>query len=134
MTLERVQNKYDSHLLKIDCPPHNYSPVFRNFNIVTLADRRGIANLNFLIKLLHGQIKSTSSLSLISFKVPARSTRLYVPFNLSLSDTNYVLNEPLRRWMALATLTSPLIFLMCVYDYFLFAKVGASLICILFIT
>lgn len=49
--LMRVQKKflkYANHLLKIDCPPHDYSPVLNHFNIDTLSDHRQIANHNFI--------------------------------------------------------------------------------------
>lgn len=85
--LERVRNKFlrrASHLLKIECPHHNYSPVLHNFNLLALADRKRIANLNFLVKLLNGQNDSPSLISLVSFEIPVRRTRQRVPFNLLL--------------------------------------------------
>ena len=103
--LERVQNKflkYISHVLKIECPPHNYLPVIKYLKLDSLADRRRANNLKFLSKLLTGQIDSPHLLSLIPLNVPPRSTRQHTTFSLPTSSTNYGLNEPLRRCMSIA--------------------------------
>jgi hypothetical protein len=103
--LERVQRKflnYVSHILKIDCLPHDYTPVLQLLNLRTLANRRHTSNLHFLDKLLQGKLDSIYLLSQISFNVPVRISRHSVSFSLSPSSTNYGLNEPLRRCMALA--------------------------------
>jgi len=82
--LERKQNtflKYVSHVLMIDCPPHNHIPVLRHLNLDTLANRRRTINLNFLLKILNGQIESPSLLSLILFLLMSLPA---LPVNLSL--------------------------------------------------
>jgi len=104
--LERVQNKflkYASHVLKIECPPHNYLPALGYLKLDSLVNRRRAANLTFLSKLLlNGQIGSPHLLSLIPLNVPPRFTRQHTTFNLPTASTNYGLNEPLRRCMSIA--------------------------------
>lgn len=51
--LELVQNKflnYASHVLRIECLPHNYLPVLEHLKLDALADRRHAANLIFIYK------------------------------------------------------------------------------------
>lgn len=82
LTLERVQNKflkYVSHVLKIECLPHNNLPVLESLKLDSLANRRRAANLAFLSKLLNGQIDSPHLLSLTPLNVPHAS-----PVNTSL--------------------------------------------------
>jgi len=94
--LERVQNiflKYASHVLSIECPPHNYLPVREYLKLYSPADRRHASNLAFLSILLNRQIDSPHLLSLIPLNVPPRFIHQHTTFNLSTSSTNYGLNE-----------------------------------------
>jgi hypothetical protein len=56
----------------------------------------------FLKNLLTGVIDSPSLLALVAFKVPLRSNRSNAMFHISFSSTNYMQNEPLRRFMSQA--------------------------------
>ncbi|KAF0762473.1 putative RNA-directed DNA polymerase, partial [Aphis craccivora] len=47
-------------------------------------------------------IDSTSLLAKINFKVPTRCTRNSHTFCITLSSTNYLMNEPINRIMKLA--------------------------------
>jgi hypothetical protein len=81
--IERVQRKFlsiVSYRLNIPHPLHDYTPVLRTLNITTLADRRHACNLSFITNLLSSKIDSPAHLSLINFRVPARTTRFSVPF------------------------------------------------------
>jgi len=74
--LEREQNKflkYASHVLRIECAPHNYLPVLEHLKLDSLADRRRAANLKFIYKLLNGRIDSPHLLSFIPINNPPLS-------------------------------------------------------------
>ena len=99
--LERVRRKFlkfVSYILKIDCPPHIYSPVLSHLHLDSLANRRHAANLTFILNLLIGKIDSPTLLSEIPFKVPSRFTRQSGQFHIPFSRSHYDdKNQPLRR-------------------------------------
>jgi Reverse transcriptase (RNA-dependent DNA polymerase) len=111
--LERVQRKFlglIKYILKIDCPPHDYTPVLQILNLSSLSDRRLSHNISFLNKLLSGSVDSPSLLQLINFKVPIRNTRNNSSFVIPHCSTNYLLNEPVTRIMRLANETPSFLF------------------------
>lgn len=105
ITLERVQRKFlrlAAFALHIQCPPHDYTPVLEKLSLLSLSDRRHQTNLNFLSNILSGRIDCPSILSLIKFKIPARSTRSCTNFHIPFSNSNYQSNSPLIRLMRIA--------------------------------
>ncbi|XP_022175933.1 uncharacterized protein LOC111038911 [Myzus persicae] len=103
--LERVQRRFLScaaFLLKINHPPHDYFLVMQELSLISLADRRVNANIEFLNKLVDGRIDAPSLLSIVNFKVPSRTTRYHAPFVVPAHTTNYGRNNPLDRMMRLA--------------------------------
>jgi hypothetical protein len=103
--IERVQRRflrYASHILKIPCAPHNYTPIANHLCMTSLAERRRIAGIKFLAGLLNNSIDSPVLLSKISFKVSSRPSRSIALFYAPHATTNYMANEPLRRLMSSA--------------------------------
>ncbi|KAL4144127.1 hypothetical protein QTP88_006355 [Uroleucon formosanum] len=81
LRLERVQNRflsYVSFLLKIEHPPHDYSPVLLKLNIPTLSFRRFDADSRFIQSLLDGSIDAPDLLSSINFLRVQRLTVQHV--------------------------------------------------------
>ncbi|KAF0751036.1 Uncharacterized protein FWK35_00024972 [Aphis craccivora] len=74
----------------------------QELSLISLADRRVNANIEFLNKLVDGRIDAPSLLSLVNFKVPSRTTRYHIPFVVPAHTTNYGRNNPLDRMMRLA--------------------------------
>jgi hypothetical protein len=66
-------------ILKIKHPTYDYSLVMRELCLISLADRRVNANIEFMNKLIDGRI-APSLLSSVNFKVPYHITRHHVPF------------------------------------------------------
>jgi len=98
--IESVQRRfllYASHILKIPCAPHNYKPIAIHLGMASLAERRHVAGIKFL---LNNNIDYPVLLSQISIKVPSCPSKalFYVPH----VTTNYMANEPLRRLMSYA--------------------------------
>jgi len=103
--LENIQRKllsWAAYILKIKHPPHEYSLVMQELCLISLADRRVNANIEFLNKLMDGRIDASSLLSSINIKVPSRITRHHVPFEVPMHTTSYGRNSPLHRMMRLA--------------------------------
>ena len=103
--IERVQRRflrYASHILKIPCAPHNYTPVAIHLGMASLAERRRVTGIKFLASLLNNNIDSPVLLSQISIKVPSRPSRSKALFYVPHATTNYMANEPLRRLMSAA--------------------------------
>lgn len=70
--------------------------------ISSLSDRRVLANLNFLNKLVNGSIDASELLAEVNFKIPGRSSRLFALYCIPLHHTNYGHNHPIHRKMNLA--------------------------------
>lgn len=105
LQIERVQRRFlsfSSHFLNIPCDPHDYAPVSRVLNLVSLAERRRSLSISFLKGLLENKVDSSVLISLINFKIPQRTTRTSIPFFIPHCTTNYLKNEPIRRLLSLA--------------------------------
>ena len=103
--IERVQRRflrYASHILKIPCAPHDYTPIAVHLGMAPLAERHHVAGLKFLAGLLNNNIDSPVLLSQISIKVPSRPSRSKAFFYVPHATTNYMANMPLRRLMSSA--------------------------------
>lgn len=94
--LKQVQRKFlsfASYILKIPCPPLDYTPVTNALDLFYLAERRHTADIKFVVVLLNGKIESSEMLYLICFRVPQSSTwstsLLYFPHD----STNYLANK-----------------------------------------
>jgi len=103
--LKRVQCKYNNFVfffLKIEHPPHDYSPILCYLKLSSLSDRRVLANLNFLNKLVNESIDAPELLAEVNFKIPGRSSRLFALYCVPLHHTNYGHNHTIYRKMNLA--------------------------------
>ncbi|KAL4126471.1 hypothetical protein QTP88_010693 [Uroleucon formosanum] len=95
--IERVQRRflrYASHILKIPCAPHDYTPIAIHLGMIPLVKRRRVAGLKFLAGLLNNNIDSLVLLSQISIKVPSRLSRSTALFYVPHATTNYMANKP----------------------------------------
>ncbi|XP_050540336.1 uncharacterized protein LOC126904976 [Daktulosphaira vitifoliae] len=95
MQVKRVQRKFlnfTAYKLKIDHPPHDYTPKMQLIGLFTLNDRRLEANLTFLRRLIDGHIDSPELLELIKFKVPSFHARHLILFSVPKCNTNYLKN------------------------------------------
>jgi hypothetical protein len=81
--------------------PHDYSLVMRELCLISLADMRVNANIEFMNKLINDRIDAPSFLSSVNFKVSSHITRHHVPFVVPVQTTNYGNNNPLHRIMRL---------------------------------
>ncbi|KAF0764820.1 putative RNA-directed DNA polymerase [Aphis craccivora] len=89
----------NAYKLNIFCPPHDYSPIQCLFSLESINYRRHSANISFLSNLLSSKIDSPESLSRISFNVPSRRTRSFVPFHIPFSSSNFHFSSPIIRLM-----------------------------------
>lgn len=98
---ERVRNtilRFARFVLKIPCPTHDYATWLQKSSALLLWMHS--AGIRFIKGILNSTMESSELLSLISFKVPQRSTRTTAPFYVPRVATNYRANEPLRRLMS----------------------------------
>jgi len=75
--LKRVQSKFlgfACYILKILCPPLDYTRVTNVLDLSYLAERRHTLSIRFIDGLLNGKAESSEILYLICFKVPQNST------------------------------------------------------------
>jgi hypothetical protein len=73
----------------------------RELCLISLADRRINANIEFMNKLIDGRIDAPSLLSSLNFKVLFHITRHHVPIVVPVHITNYGRNNLLHRMMRL---------------------------------
>ncbi|XP_026811172.1 uncharacterized protein LOC113552503 [Rhopalosiphum maidis] len=103
--LERVQFRFlrfCCFVLGIPHLAHDYTNIANVLGLPTLAERRRTLNLKFIRGLITNHIDSPCLLSQINFKVPSHVSRSHVTFHIPTVNTNYLINEPLRRIMSLA--------------------------------
>lgn len=89
-------------MLKIQHRQHDYRPVLEKLGLQSLSDRRVIANLTFLCKLIVGSIDCPVLLGKINFKVPSYPSRSCYPFYIPHCTTNYSRNQLIFRMMRIA--------------------------------
>jgi hypothetical protein len=82
--------KYAGFRLNIPCEPHNYEPIATRLGLVSLAERRRLADIKFLKNSLDGIIDSPELLSLICFRGPQRPSRSVASFYVPFAFTNYL--------------------------------------------
>lgn len=68
------------------------TPVLIALGVLSLANRRNLANLLFLSKLLSNRIDSPPLFSKIYFRVDSHNTRSFVPFHIYHFSSNFLLN------------------------------------------
>ena len=78
--IESVQSHFLRRLAYLSGTPmnydnHDYDPIKTEYSIISLTNRRTIADLLFLYKILHKLINSSSLRNLISLAVPVRNLR-----------------------------------------------------------
>lgn len=96
--LERVQKKFTRFLgFKFKLPKMCYQTRCSNMHFLSLQNRREIADVLFLAKLVKGNIDCPALLSKVGLRVPPRLTRLKPLLNVPTSKTNYRQNSFLIR-------------------------------------
>lgn len=96
--IESIQNKFIVYINKKYFEnTRNTHIVKRKLNLISLADRRAIADIKFSFKIINGIINSPAINNLIHYNVPQYYTRYCNLFHTSIPNTNYYLNSPLHR-------------------------------------
>jgi hypothetical protein len=101
--LERTQHKflrYVNYRMGFTLQELDYDYLLYFLNIHSLQERRILADLNFLYKLIHGEVDSPDILHSIFF-VPGRVTRQALPFYPSSSSTSHFYFSPINRMQRL---------------------------------
>lgn len=89
-SIEHIQNKFIKYLtFKFN---NNFECTFQ-----TLQQRRAIADLTFIHRILNNSIDCTELLSLINFNIPSRRTRHTALFHTLNYKTNAATNSPINR-------------------------------------
>ena len=99
-SIERIQRKFCKHLFYVKFgryPVRTCSSVvlFNEFNLYSLKDRRTVANIIFLHKLIHGKIFSQNLLGNLSFHIPRLNCRYTGTFAIDWCRTNQHFYSPL---------------------------------------
>lgn len=100
--IESVQKKFLLFALRglpwdtsIPLPP--YLDRLNLIHLPSLRKRRTIASILFLTNLIKGNIDSPYLLNLITFNIPHRTSRYFLPIRLTFCRTNYELHNPFRN-------------------------------------
>jgi hypothetical protein len=102
--LERTQHKFLRYInfrMGFTMQELDYDYLLYLLNIHSLVERRSLADLSFLHKLIHNDIDAPDILQSINFFAPNRLTRQAVPFYPSNSNTNHFYYSPLNRMQRL---------------------------------
>lgn len=98
--IEKIQKKFASHLnhkFKKIIPSTSYTNKCRQYNLLTLEDRRKLSDMRFLFDIINGRIDCPQLLSGLSFRAPKRRTRhtalFHVPFHVTKYGDNAVLSR-----------------------------------------
>ena len=98
--IERIQNRFLRFLAfktHTTIENHNYHPIRTQYRILSLANRRTVADLCILYKLVNSIMDSPYPLSKINFRVPNRCLRNSDLFSVPYSRTNTGQHSPLLR-------------------------------------
>ena len=106
-SIERVQHKFLRFALRslgnpLDRDDHEYYPVLTLFNIATLDDRRHIADMIFLFKVINGLIDCPDLFGVVAYNVPVRHMRTRPLFRSSFPKYHYYAVDPIDRAMSIA--------------------------------
>ena len=109
--LERVQNKFLrvlNYRLGIPIDLICYHDLRHTFNLKTLVNRRILADLCFLHKLLGGAINCSVLISKVSFKIYNNNynTRTRSVFLVPQCNTNYTIYSPINRLLRLGNIVA----------------------------
>ena len=85
---------------------HNYDQILASLNLSTLSERRRIADLCFLFKIVNGGIKCPSLLRDISLYAPSRTLRGRASFYCSNTKSKFGARDPVNRIVSVANLYS----------------------------
>jgi len=105
--IESVQKRFFSftgYVLKINHPPHDYTPVSKILNLASLDIRRKVLDIRFINNLVNGKIDATRILNKIAFRVPRIESRTMHTFQLNNRSTNYLCNDLIQKTMRLINL------------------------------
>lgn len=103
--LENIQRKFIKYLCYRTgyyYKSNDYLNICAKFHLLPLCNRRKIADVIFLLKIISGRIICPELLSKIGFNTPTKAMRHYAPLHLSLVSSNYRQNTFL--WRASKTL------------------------------
>jgi len=78
----------------------SYRELNAGYEILTLKDRKTLLYMTFLHGLIHGKINSSSSLSMVNIKVPARRGMVEVTFAIPVARTNVLQKSPIIQMMS----------------------------------
>lgn len=96
--IERIQKKFINHLnYKFNNSFASYSDSCHEYNLLTLENRRKLADMNLLFDIVRSRLDCPELLSCILFRVPKRRTRYTTLFQVPLHSTNYGANAVLSR-------------------------------------
>lgn len=76
---------------------HDYGPVLRRFNFLTMQQRLELANLSFLFRIINGDINCPRLLGLINFSALSRPLRFTPLFRVKFFRTNIRQSDPITR-------------------------------------
>lgn len=102
--IESVQRKFSGMLAykaNLDLNNRSYNKIIKHFNIQTLKDRREIADIMFILKLLRNKIKCNELHSLIEFRQNTKGTRNNDVFKIKKYNTNIGKNNTLNRCLSI---------------------------------
>lgn len=100
--IERVQHKFLRRISfvlgrRMDITDHDYKPIQREMNSLSLYKRRTSIDMLFLYKLIRGYIDDSNTLQLISFRTSCRNLRNGPLFYEEFHRTMYGKNKPINR-------------------------------------
>lgn len=96
--IEKIQKKFVAHLnFKFKNKSAGYKGNCRKYNLLSLEDRRKLADMSLLFDIIRNRLDCPELLSGLSFRVPRRRTRHTTLFHVPFHSTNYGSNAVLSR-------------------------------------
>ena len=105
-SIERVQHRFLRFASRIlgnpmDRTDHDYQPALATLKLVTLEERRHIADAIFLYKIINGLISCPDLLALVKYNAPVRNLRSRPLFVSGLPKYRYYAIDPVNRAMSI---------------------------------
>ncbi|CAH2106212.1 unnamed protein product [Euphydryas editha] len=101
--IDRIENvqkrsiKYLCYKLKLPYHSGNYLNMCKKLHILPLANRRRIADVTFLTKIMRNEVNCSDLLNKLKFNVPTKSIRYNPPLYIPSASSNYRQNSYLVR-------------------------------------
>jgi len=98
--LERIQIKFLKYLcfkMGMEYHRNDYNNILKYVGLLTLQDRRSIADVNFGVKVLNSNLNCSDLLQNMHLNATTRSNRHRPPLYLGTSKTNYSANSVVNR-------------------------------------